>query len=105
MCGKDHPLAIKFDKNRTIYPYILAKDLQEHLKQISLEDVTSETLYKELKRINRQYALTKPSQIPGVRKKLTKQAVERAKSSGFFLGLDEQWHWLGLLEENLQFKS
>lgn len=35
--GKDYNPAIVFDKTRTVYPYILAKEFQERLSNIDLD--------------------------------------------------------------------
>ncbi len=103
--GKDYPEAIYFDKNKTVYPYVLAKDLQERIRNICLDDITSDKLFTAVRKLNTQYAKKSVKSIPNVRNRLTKGAVDKAKKSGFYLGLDEKWSWIEKLEDNLQFNT
>ena len=101
--GKDYPQAIHFDKNKTVYPYLLAKDLQERLRSICLDDITSKKLLSEIRKLNLEYSRMKLSKIPNVIPKLTKGNAKKAQTSGFYLGLDKSWSWVTVLEERLQF--
>jgi len=98
--GIDYPDAIHFDKNKTVYPYVLAKD---RLRNICLEDITNKKLFTAIRKLNNQYAKKPVKTIPNVRARLTKGAVDKAKKSGFYLGLDEKWSWIEELEDKLQF--
>ena len=102
--GEDYKGAIHFDKNRTTYPYILAKDLQERVRSICLDDVSNNKLYTSIRKLNRTYYKLPIRKIPNIRSKLSKAAVKKAVSSGFYLGLDEKWSWIEELEEILQYR-
>ena len=99
--GEDYKDAIRFDKNKTVYPYVLAKTLQERLRSINLDDVTSDMLYTAIRKINKKYSNIRIKSIPNVRQRLTKATVAKAIRSGFYLGLDEKWSWIEELEDIL----
>ena len=101
--GGDFGDAIHFDKNKTVYPYIIAKNLQEKLRSICLDDITIDMLYKEIIKLNVKYSRMHINKIPGIRNRVTKGSVAKARRSGFYLGLDTKWFWIVELEENLQF--
>lgn len=105
--SKHFKRAIKKDQTRTCYPYIVADELHKKLREIELEGVTPEKLYKAILALNSEYRKKASADgiraIPGIRgaQTLKKQSVEKAKQSGFYLGLDEKWFWLQDLEEML----
>ncbi len=94
---KDYHAAIK-TTDRTTYPYILASDLKEHLSVIVTENTTVNQLYTAIRKMNGKYSKMRLMKIPNVRTALTKSAVSKAKTAGFYLGLDETWSWVEELE-------
>jgi len=93
----DYPEAIK-NGDKTVYPYLLKKDIHERLKQIDINCDANE-LYLCIKRINKLYSKTKITEIPNVRSKITVNTVKKTKTSNFYLGLDEKWSWIEQVEE------
>jgi len=102
--GKQYPKAIHFDRNKTVYPYILAKELQEKIRTINIENITTDMLLKEIRKLNFKWSTISPTKIPNVKTPLTQGAVNKARTSGFYLGLDTKFSWVEALEENLNFK-
>jgi hypothetical protein len=101
--SKLYPNAIHFDKNKTVYPYVLAKDLQEQLKTINLNNISSLDLVKIIKRLNNKYSHLSIKSIPNVRSNITVGAVNKARQTGFYLGIDEKWSWIEELENQINY--
>jgi hypothetical protein len=99
--GKLYSNAIHFDKNKTVYPYILAKELKDKLSTIKFNNISSQELYKKIKQINNKYSRMPIKNIPNIRTNITIGAVNKARQSGFYLGLDEKWSWIDELEIEL----
>lgn len=101
--GADFKTAIVFDKVRTVYPYILAKELQERLSNINLDGISEKRLYTEIRNLNRLYenrCKKDNINIPNMRN--NKKSIEKARSTGFYLGLNEKWSWIEALDKRLR---
>lgn len=105
--AKDYPKAIKSDTNRTCYPYILSKELYERIKDVVLNsnntEISTSKIYTAIKKINLDYSKMKLKDIPGIKTNLTKAAFDKVNQSGFYLGLDVNWSWISIFEEELNF--
>jgi hypothetical protein len=99
MLSNDYKQAIRSKISKTIYPYVLAGDLQKHLERIILDNTTPKQLYTEVRKMNNIYLtlVQKNKKIPNMRKGV-KCSILKAERSGFYLGLDEKWSWIERLQ-------
>ena len=98
---KDYPDAIK-NGDKTVYPYLLKKNIQERLKRIKFpENKTSMDIYNCLKKLNANYGKLNINEIPNARKKLSQACINKGKTSNFYLGFDDKWSWIEEIQEML----
>lgn len=90
----EYTRAIKDTGDRTVYPYITAKNLAERIKPLIRETTTSAQIVSLVNRLNARYSRLDLTAIPNARVSLSETTKTKVKQSRFYLGLDQQWSWL-----------